>query len=167
MKPAMYDVRIGERTHMVGIDGEGAITLDGRTVDADIRPVDSTSYSILIGGKSFLFRINSSGAGYAAQVDGNPVTVLVDTERKRLLRRFAKAAAHGPEQMTITAPMPALVVRIETEIGQEVSAGQGLIVLEAMKMENEIKAPRRGVVKQIHVTCGRAVEKGEILFTLE
>jgi pyruvate carboxylase subunit B len=167
MKPAVYDVRIGERTHIVGIDEEGTVTFDGRAVDADIRPVDSTSYSILVGGKSFMFRINASDGGYSTHVDGTPVTVLVDTERKRLLRRYARAAVRGPEQTAIVAPMPALVVRIEAEAGQEVTAGQGLIVLEAMKMENEIKAPRRGVVKQVHVTCGKAVEKGETLFTLE
>ncbi len=67
----------------------------------------------------------------------------------------------------IKAPMPALVVRVEVEIGQKVKPGQGLLILEAMKMENEIKAHSAGIIKEIYATKGKPVEKGELLMLLE
>ena len=68
---------------------------------------------------------------------------------------------------TIVAPMPGLVVKVEVEVGQAVRAGQGVVVVEAMKMENELKAPADGVVAKIHVEPRQTVEKGTVLITLE
>jgi len=167
MSASLYDVRFSNRAHEVRIAGDDTITLDGEAVVADIRSTDSTGYSVLMNGKSYLFRLAPSSGGYEVLVDGNPVVVTVDTERTRLLREVAASSVHPAAVTGVTAPMPALVVRIEVEAGQEVKGGQGLIVLEAMKMENEIKSPRAGVVKQIHVSQGKAVEKGEVLVTLE
>jgi len=67
---------------------------------------------------------------------------------------------------TVRAPMPGLVVRIEVAEGQQVDAGAGLVVVEAMKMENELRAPRPGMVQTVHVAVGQAVEKGASLVTL-
>jgi biotin carboxyl carrier protein len=77
----------------------------------------------------------------------------------------------GPETdetaKTIVAPMPGLVVRVEVEVGQHVKAGQGVVVVEAMKMENELKAPGDGVIAEIRAKTGETVEKGAVLLVLE
>ncbi len=167
MKSTLYDVRIGEREHKVRIDGEGNVSLDGHPQVVDVRATGLTSYSILVNGKSYQFGLEACDGGYTAIIDGVPVIATVDTDRSRLLRQFAATRTQEARVTAIVAPMPALVVRIETHVGQEVAQGQGILVLEAMKMENEIKAPRAGIVKQIHVPKGKAVEKGEVLVTLE
>ena len=167
MSASRYDVRMGHHDHAVGIDGTGAITLDGGSVNADIRLIDGTSYSIVLHGRSYLFRLKRSVDRYDVVIDGMPVTVTVDNERTRLLRQYTTAAVQSSAATLVVAPMPALVVRVLTAAGDPVVQGQGLLVLEAMKMENEIKAPRAGVVRQIHVPAGKAVEKGENLVTLE
>lgn len=162
-----YEIRMGHHDHAVSIDDTNAVTLDGVPVDADIRPIDGTSYSVVLHGISYLFRLQSSGGRYDVVIDGTPATVTVDNARTRLLRQYTSAAAQSTAVTVISAPMPALVVRVLAAAGDAVVQGQGLVVLEAMKMENEIKAPRAGIVKQIHVPAGKAVEKGEILVTLE
>jgi len=167
MKRSVYDVHVGERVHTVAIDAGGEMTVDGFPCEADIRRIEATGYSVLLNGRSFAFHILPGNGGYTANVDGSAVAITVETERSRFLRKFTSAAMDATRTTSITAPMPALVVRIEVQPAQEVKEGQGLIVLEAMKMENEIKSPRNGVVKQIHVPQGKAVEKGEILVTLE
>ena len=91
----------------------------------------------------------------AAGADVNAQSTLFDFS-------FRKVAAGGP----VRAPMPGLVVRVEVTVGQEVAAGTGLVVVEAMKMENELRAHSRGLVEQIHVEAGQRVEKGAPLVTL-
>jgi pyruvate carboxylase subunit B len=87
-------------------------------------------------------------------------------ERTRALREMT--GGHEVEaELTVTAPMPGLVVRLEVQLGDRVKAGQGVIIVEAMKMENELKAPGDGVVARIEVEPGQAVEKGSILLVLE
>ena len=167
MKRSVYDVHVGERVHTVAIDAGGGVTVGGIPYEADIRRMDATGYSVLLNGRSFTFHLLPGNGGYMASVDGTAVAITVETDRSRLLRKFASAGMDATRTTSITAPMPALVVRIEVQPAQEVKEGQGLIVLEAMKMENEIKSPRNGVVKHIHVPHGKAVEKGEILVTLE
>jgi len=167
MKRSVYDVHVGDRVHSVAIDADGSVTHGGIHHEADIRQLDATAYSVLLNGRSFVFHLVPVNGAYVASIEGTAVGVTVETDRSRLLHKFAAAAMDRSRTTGITAPMPALVVRIEVEPGQEVKEGQGLVVLEAMKMENEIKSPCKGVVKQIHVPHGKAVEKGEILVTLE
>ncbi len=167
MSAFRYEIRVGHHEHALIIDDAHAMTLDGIPVDADIRPIDETSYSVVLHGTSYLFRLQASGGRYDVVIDGTPATVTVDNARTRLLRQYTTAAAQSSAVTVISAPMPALVVRLLAVAGDAVVQGQGLVVLEAMKMENEIKAPRAGVVKQIHVPAGKAVEKGETLVTLE
>jgi biotin carboxyl carrier protein len=84
-------------------------------------------------------------------------------ERTRYIRSLAGAENQRPKAEVLRAPMPGLVVRIQAKPGDNVAAGSGLVVLEAMKMENELKAAAAGVVKSIRVAPGEAVEKGQVL----
>jgi pyruvate carboxylase subunit B len=105
--------------------------------------------------------------GYQILLAGKQLEAVVESERSRLLRKFDTQGSSGPKKVEIKAPMPALVVKVEVAVGDSVKPGQGLLILEAMKMENEIKAHSSGVVKTIYVTQGKPVEKGELLILLE
>jgi biotin carboxyl carrier protein len=88
-------------------------------------------------------------------------------ERTRMLRQLAESRTSKAQHTSLTAPMPGLVLRVEVQPGQLVEAGQGLIVMEAMKMENELRAVSRGTVKSVRVEPGSTVEKGALLVEFE
>ena len=96
-------------------------------------------------------------------LEGRTISVTVNGRR----RPHAEAGAHGHGQVSIAAPMPGRVVRVLVETGEEVAARQGVVVVEAMKMENELRAPRAGRVKEVSVTAGMSVEAGRILAVIE
>ena len=105
-----------------------------------------------------------AGAGeLLVGLEGRTINVTVNGRRSA----HAEAGAHGHGQANITAPMPGRVVRVLVEPGDEVAARQGLVVVEAMKMENELKAPRAGRVKEVSVAAGMSVEAGRILAVIE
>jgi pyruvate carboxylase subunit B len=106
------------------------------------------------------------GERWVVELGGERWTVLVEDERTRELRTRTGRAARRPGAAVIRAPMPGLVVRVQVERGQRLEAGAGVVVLEAMKMENEISAPGPGVVRKIHVAPGQAVEKGAALLEM-
>jgi pyruvate carboxylase subunit B len=96
-------------------------------------------------------------------IDGRRLNAEVVDERTRAIRAMTRAAAGPTGPKPVKAPMPGLVVRIEVAPGDAVRAGQGVLIMEAMKMENELKADSAGVVSRIHVAPGQAVEKGAVL----
>src|SRR5690606_13009749 len=95
-------------------------------------------------------------------IEGQPVTAEVVDERTKAIRAMA-GAEETASAGVLVAPMPGMVVRILVEPGQTVAAGQGVIVVEAMKMENELRSPAAGVVAHIAVSAGQTVEKGALL----
>jgi pyruvate carboxylase subunit B len=95
------------------------------------------------------------------------VDVEVIDERARQIEAMTGQRPVTTASGAVVAPMPGLVVRVHVVEGQQVEAGAGLVVVEAMKMENELRAPRAGAVGKIHVTVGQTVEKGALLVTVD
>ena len=167
MNAIRYDVEVGGARIQVDADPEKGICLADTGRTADIVPVDGESWSVILGGRSYTLHVKRTADALRMRGRGPEVAVQMESERSRLLK-LAGASAPRPEHGTrISAPMPALVMRIEVTAGQEVAAGQGLIVLEAMKMENEIRAPRAGRIASVPARVGSPVEKGEVLVILE
>ena len=104
---------------------------------------------------------------YTLWVDGHRFEVEALDERSRAIRDITSAAAKPTGPAPIVAPMPGLVVRINVAVGDVIAAGHGAIVMEAMKMENELRATTGGKVKAVHAAVGEAAEKGAILVELE
>ena len=144
------------------------VLVDGVAHEALLAAVSGTPlYHLLLGGESWSVAAEPlEGVGrWALGMVGERVEVAVQDERSRgskPAREQDQRAADG----TVRAPMPGLVVRIEVAEGQQVDAGAGLVVVEAMKMENELRAPRSGTVQTVHVAVGQPVEKGASLVTL-
>jgi len=161
-----YVVNIAERTLEIEIDGD-RILVDGVPHHAELRAVPGTPVmNLLLDGQSWIIPMEATGRGtWMLQRRGDRFDVEVVDERTRHIRSLVGEgrAATGPAAQK--APMPGLVVRVQVEVGQEVTAGQAVLVLEAMKMENELKAAGPGLVEQIHVKPGQAVEKGAVLVT--
>jgi biotin carboxyl carrier protein len=153
-------------------DGDHApleFKLDGEAMSADCVQVAPGVYSVLMGGRSYEARIAAAGAPgpggrRVVTIGSHHFSVEVLDPRRR--RSSGSLADHsGPQE--ILAPMPGKIVRILAASGQEISQGAGLLVIEAMKMQNELRAPRAGRVAAIHVTEGDGVESGAPLIRLE
>lgn len=104
---------------------------------------------------------------YTLWVDGYRFETETLDERTRAIRDLSAASSGPSGPAPIIAPMPGLIVRVSVQVGDEVEAGQGLVVMEAMKMENELRATAPGTVKSVEVSAGTAVEKGALLVALE
>ena len=162
-----YFVEIGERTFDVDLGPEGA-RLDGELVDADLANVeDSDVRHLLLNGASHRFVARREPDGtWDVHLRGRRVLAKAVDERTHAIQEMTgvRAGASGPKP--IRAPMPGMVVKVEVEAGDEVVPGQGVVIVEAMKMENELRAEGAAVVETIHVAPGDTVDKDQILIDL-
>jgi biotin carboxyl carrier protein len=164
-----YFVRVNGEEHEVLLDGEG-VHMDGDDIAAQVIPIDGTPVRMVTLGNEVhrvVVRPGATRGAYTLWLDGYRFEVEALDERMRTIRELSGASAGPKGPAPIIAPMPGLVVRINAKVGDQVQAGQGLVVMEAMKMENELRAQAAGTVKSILVTTGTAVEKGMLLIELE
>ena len=146
-------------------DNQFEITIDGRTVHVDAAKSGKTIYSIIEDGKQFEVIIDENGPhGFDVLVGGQLFHLEARDERSRLLAASAKAVVTGPQR--VEAEMPGKVVKIVAPVGTAVAEGQGVVILEAMKMENEIKSPFEGTITELGVAEGQTVESGALLFVI-
>jgi biotin carboxyl carrier protein len=161
----LFDATVDGRTVRVevrGKDGRYTVVLDGKRLEVDAHETGAHFLSLILDGRSYEAGIEKRPSGYTIVLPDDVVAVDLAPAARGAAAPFKKAA--GPAR--ITAPMPGKLVRVLVERGQEVAAGQGLVVVEAMKMENELRAPRPGRVTDVPVREGQAVEAGALLVTL-
>lgn len=140
------------------------LRIDGAEIGADVQRIEPGVYSILIDSRSFEVRIENGDGLVYASVNGRRVPVEIRDPRARARGGGAISLA-GPQ--SISSPMPGKVVRLLVAEGEEVEAGQGLLVVEAMKMQNEIKSPKAGRVAAIRVREGAPAGAGATLVVVE
>ena len=163
-----YIARWGDEEHKVEVVEAGAPwqVKVGEAVHAvDVLELGSGLYSLVIDGRSYEVDVLEEGEALLVLVGGRAFRLVLQEERRRVLKA-AKAPMKVGRQV-MTAPMPSKVVKVFVSVGDQVKAGEGVIVLEAMKMENELKALGPGVVKEIRVQEGQGVGGGEVLVVIE
>jgi acetyl/propionyl-CoA carboxylase alpha subunit len=163
-----YITTIGEREYSIEIVNEQLILLDGIPYEVDFASVSGQPvYSLLVDGKSYEGYMYGDDDDWEVLLQGNLYNVRVEDERERRLRQ---ALGEGPAQhgeFHLKAPMPGLVITVPVEDGQEVSKGDVLLILESMKMQNELKSPRDGKVSRVRVKIGDSVERKQTLLSVE
>ncbi len=158
-----YTVVVGEHTVQVDVQGD-VVLVDGAPIQARLASVPRTPLrQLALDGRARTFAMLRAESGWLVQVAGEVWSVSVVDERTQQLRELTGQGKRGTGGGVIKAPMPGLVLRVEVEPGMRVEPGAGVVVLEAMKMENEITSPTGGVVKSVRVAAGQAVEKGVVL----
>ena len=160
-----YFVTVGERTFEVELR-DNDMVVDGVVVTAQLQEVRGTLLRRLsLDGHSYrVVAMHGDARGsWHLQLGGEPVQADVVDERTRAIRAMTARTGGPSGPRPVRAPMPGMVVRVEVEPGQHVRAGQGVVIIEAMKMENELKADAAGVVSKVLATAGTAVEKGTVL----
>lgn len=150
-------------------NGGYRLTLDGETLHASSEETEPSFYSLLIDGQSFEVAVDISDNGRGTEVavhlfDGTYHLTMMDPMQKALA---GSGGGTGDGASRVTSPMPGKVLRIMVKEGQAVKAGDGVAVVEAMKMENELKAPKDGTVEKIHAEEGDTVESGSPLVTIQ
>ena len=162
-----YYARVGDDTREISIAAEGLV-VDGKAVEVDISTLPgSDRHHLRMAGRSLSLFARRGAGGWLIEMEGRLFEVAVEDQRTRHIRELASHAAPVETRRDLLAPMPGLIVRVEVVEGQEVDAGDGLVVMEAMKMENELRAEAPGRVLSIEVGPGQVVERDAVLLKLE
>lgn len=165
-----FIAKLGDQTFTVEIEETGKsvyrISVDGNEFLVDGKKTGRTNYSLIVDNRSFEIEVDNSEDEYRVLVDGRSYRIqLVDERRLRV--GGAQAGLDVQGRQNITVPMPGKVVAVLVAEGDAVEKGQGLVIVEAMKMENEVRSPITGAVKEIKVKPGDTVEGGAALLVVE
>jgi biotin carboxyl carrier protein len=160
-----YDIHIAGKSRTVELLRDGArwqISLDGTATDADAIEIAPGIFSILLNGQSHEIRVAPNPDGSLTIQDG-PNEFKAEIADPRAWRGRKHGAVEAEGRQKIVAPMPGKVIRLLVKAGDKVEAGQGLLVVEAMKMQNEIKSPKTGTVEKLLAKESQPVNAGDIL----
>jgi biotin carboxyl carrier protein len=164
-----YIVRVGDTDVEVLLDGD-VVEVEGRMSTAHLTELEGTPVRLVTIGDEVhrvVARRGATRGRYTLWLDGFRYDVEALDERSRAIRELSGASTLPSGPAPLVAPMPGMIVRIAVQVGDAVQAGQSLIVMEAMKMENELRASTAGTVKAVLAQAGTAVEKGAVLLELE
>jgi biotin carboxyl carrier protein len=163
-----YVASIGDETHPVevtGADGRYRVSVGEQTWDVDARLTAQGIYSLLIDGVSHVADVVDREGVCLVEVGGEWYEITVEEQTRYIIRTRGGAAGAGRSR-TLTAPLPGKISRVAVSPGQAVKTGDTLVVIEAMKMENEFKAAAAGTVAEVRVAAGDAVNAGDVLVVM-
>jgi acetyl/propionyl-CoA carboxylase alpha subunit len=150
---------------ITGSDGRYRVTIGDEALEVDARRTVPGIYSLLVGGVSHVADVVDRDGACVVDVGGETYEILVEEQARWIIRtRGAAGAAQG---QTLTAPLPGKITHVAVKPGDRVAAGDTLLVIEAMKMENEFKASAAGTVAEVRVQPGQAVNPGDTLLVIE
>ena len=162
--------KLGEQSYTVEIEETGKsvyrVSVDGNEFLVDGKKTGRTNYSLIVDNRSFEIEVDNSDDEYRVLVDGRSYHInLVDERRLRV--GASQAASQLQGRQNVSVPMPGKVIAVLVAEGDQVEKGQGLVIVEAMKMENEVHSPVAGEIKEIKVKTGDTVEGGTVLVIVE
>lgn len=161
-----YVTTIDGQEFIVEILDDKHIRINDKLLDVDFESVSGQPvYSLIIGGKSYEAYVSPEDDDWQVLLHGRLFQASVEDEREKRLKTASGGAAQGGEYQ-LRAPMPGLVVAIPVEEGQVVARGDVLLILESMKMQNELKSPRDGTVARVRVRPGESVEQKQTLLSV-
>jgi biotin carboxyl carrier protein len=166
-----YIATLGDQTHRIEVqeleeDHLYRIIIDGKEIIVDGRKLTAHMYSLLVDNQSFTVDVSAKDDNYTVASAGKSFQLRVLDERRTARPGESGGTGRGGGK-EIRSFMPGKVVEVLVAVGDEVSKDQGVLIVEAMKMENEVRATAAGKIKEIRVSPGQAVESGELLILLE
>jgi biotin carboxyl carrier protein len=159
-----FGIRVNDRDRIVELEVDGNRVrgrIDGQVIEADAVEVSPGTYSLLIDGCAFEVRIEPTATGPRVLVEGREYAMTILDPRQ--WRRQGGSALEAEGRQKVISPMPGKIVGVLVKAGDRVEAGQGLLVVEAMKMQNEVRSPKSGTVDGLLVSEGQTVTAGETL----
>ena len=162
-----YITTVEDKQFLVEIIDEKHISVDGKIYEVDFESVSGQPvYSLIVDGKSHEAYAAQGENNWQVLLRGRLYPILVEDEREKRLRSAAGAGVAETGEFHLRAPMPGLVVAIPVEEGQAVKKGQVLLILESMKMQNELKSTRDGTIGRVRVKAGETVEQKQTLLSV-
>jgi len=162
-----YITSVEDRQFLVEIIDEKHVSVDGKVYEVDFESVSGQPvYSLILDGKSHESYVAQGDPDWQVLIRGRLYAVTVEDEREKRLRSAAGGGVAETGEFHLRAPMPGLVVTILVGEGQEIKKGQVLLILESMKMQNELKSPRDGTIGRIRVKAGETVEQKQTLLSV-
>lgn len=161
-----YITTINDRKFEIEIQSDGSVWVNGQRREVDFLALTDSLYSVIMQSTSHEVVVEERDGTYEVLMGGRLYTGTVTDERTQLMKSRRGGLEADSGEISIKAPMPGLIVAIPISEGQNVTAGQTLIILESMKMQNELKAPRDGIVQRISVQQGETVEQKRVLITM-
>lgn len=160
-----YTTIINNKQFEVEILKDGNVLVNGRPHEVDFLGLEESLYSIIQNTRSYEIAIEEERGKYELQLGGRLYEATVLDQRAMLMAQRKGGLISGSGE--IASPMPGLIVEVLVNIGDEVTQGQTVVILESMKMQNELKAPRDGIVQKISCEAGQTVDKGNLLINIE
>jgi biotin carboxyl carrier protein len=162
-----YVTTIGEREFLIDILDEHHVSIDGVTYAVDFSQVgDQPVYSLLLNGKSYDAHVYLDEDTWQVMCHGAMFSARVEDEREKRLRAAMGGGVSGQEEYHLKAPMPGMVVAVPVYEGQAIEKGEVLLILESMKMQNELRSPRAGTIARLRVHPGDRVEQKETMLSV-
>ena len=162
-----YITTVNNHEYTIEILDEAHLSLDGVVYELDFERVGNQPvYSLVLGGQSFEAHVYTDEEQWQVLLRGDMYRAVVEDERERRLRSQLEGVPAERGEFHLKAPMPGLVIAIPVEEGQTVEKGDVLLILESMKMQNELKAPRAGKVSRVRVAPGERVEQKQTLLSV-
>ncbi|MGH7865622.1 MAG: biotin/lipoyl-containing protein [Candidatus Binataceae bacterium] len=142
------------------------VRLGQRQFDADLKQIGPVSYSVVVADRSFDFDVVRDGEELVIASRGGTTRLMLVDAARRAMRKGGRARELGG-RVELKAVMPGRVISVLVQLDDDVKADQGVMIIEAMKMENELKSPKAGKVTEVNVAAGQTVEKGEVLLVID
>jgi biotin carboxyl carrier protein len=162
-----YVTSVNGKEFSVEIHNEHSLSLDGQLLDVDFGTIaNQPVYSLIIGGKSYEAYVYPGDDDYQVLLKGHSFSVKVEDEREKRLRAAGGSTVSESTDFHLKSPMPGMVVALPVAEGEIVRKGQVLVILESMKMQNELKSPRDGTLTRIKVKTGDRVEQRQTLLSV-
>ncbi len=162
-----YITTVDNKEYLVEIVDEKHISINGKIYEVDFESVSGQPvYSLIVDGKSHESYVQQGDDNWQVLLRGRLYPVTVEDEREKRLRAAAGGGVAEAGEFLLKAPMPGLVVAIPVEEGQEIKKGQVILILESMKMQNELKSPRDGTIGRIRIKTGETVEQRQTLLSV-
>ena len=163
-----YVTTVDGQDFEIEVVDERHVRVGGRLLEMDFESVSGQPvFSLILDGKSHEAFVYQNEENWEVLIHGQQYQVKVEDEREKRLKNAAGGGNDGNGEFHLKAPMPGLVVAVSVEEGQEVKKGQVLLILESMKMQNELKSPRDGVVGRVRVKAGESVEQKQTLLSVQ
>ena len=162
-----YITTVEGKQYVVEIIDDKHVNVNGKLYEVDFESVSGQPvYSLILDGKSHESYIARGDENWQVLLRGRLYPITVEDEREKRLRAAAGGGVAESGEFILKAPMPGLVVAVPVSEGQQIKKGQVILILESMKMQNELKAPRDGTIQRVKVKAGESVEQKQILLSM-
>jgi biotin carboxyl carrier protein len=163
-----YVITINNKKKTVAVSNNSEVILDGKTYHYEVIELGENDFALKINNRFYEISADKIGSDqYSLFINGKVLEAVVRTSLQEKASALIDQAADKKHRMVIKAPMPGMILKIKKNVGEMVQKGESIIILEAMKMENDIKSPFSGLIKEINVRENNPVEKGAVLFSIE